>query len=335
MKHVINRHNQLTPLLESVGIKQWGLGIISSKYTGRNGDMIILALLLPYSDMQRLERSSAGKKIAQQRLGCDLLSYVEPFAWGTDYHADVRSELQKMLDLLRRSSVAPALCGDYTLCVDNSGLDDRAIAEYCRLGALGKNGLIINREYGTQHFIGYVLVEPPNGDDLFEPLRRAISEGDSNDTFQPCENCEKCVKFCPTNALLKGVDRCISYITQSSKPIPRELRRSIGDRLYGCSVCQQVCPHNSPSCRDALECYVDALEILALSNKAFKRKFGSMGFAWRPARIYKRNALINIGNTGFVSDIDKIQSKIDNGTFIFDDEMIEYWLWAIEEIKNR
>lgn len=337
MPAYINEHGLLSPLLSAAGIRQWAAAVLPGRLAGTKCDMFALALLLPYSDMQRSARSAAGKRSVSAARGTELLCYVEPFAWAADYHFDVRAELEKMLGIFRASEYGELFSGKWNVFVDNSGLDDRAIAEFCGLGTRGKNGLIINSAYGTRHFIGYAIGDMPKSRELHQTLELLLREGKKNAPFSPCEDCNRCKSACPTGALSYGMDRCVSYMTQSPRDLPEELRSFLGDSLYGCSVCQDVCPHNralSRSVCDA-ESYVDPLELFSLSNKQFKRRYGHMGFAWRPARIYKRNALINIGNCGTPGDIDKIQSKIDDGTFIFDAEMLKYWSWAIDRIKNR
>lgn len=321
----INHHEALEYELRKLGILEWGMGYVEGEVFRTRRDLFVFCVLLPYTKEQR--RRKARKR--------GVHSYIEPFAWMVDYHRDVREILERLLNWLKNSSLSYLYSDDYELCVDTSGYDDRLIAEKCGVGVRGKNGLIINKRYGTQHFIGYVVFQSlPSPPSVIENF---LNEGKWIPPTSHCENCDRCVRACPTQALTLGVHKCLSFITQSSDEIEEEMRVRLGDRLYGCSVCQNVCPHNrafdmeDETKSGGGDSYVDPYEILALSNKEFKRKYGHMGFAWRPVRIYKRNALINIGNTGTEEDI----SKLDEGSFHLPDEVLKYKEWAKNRIKIR
>lgn len=320
----INRHESFDEVFSLHGIEEWGAAVMEGELFGRKREQFVLCALLPYSAAQKMPKP--------KREG--VRSYIEPFAWKVDYHRDVRAFLERFLTAVRGSSLHLLTECDITYCVDTSGFDDRLIAERCGVGLRGRNHLVINRHYGTRHFIGYLVFdfhawaeEDAFGRGLIDALRAFFSAGRFDKPSTLCESCRRCRTACPTGALTSGVARCLSFVTQSSADIPEDLRLRMGDRLYGCSICQQVCPHNADLAEEFDEgdvSYVDPYEILAMSNKEFKRAYGHMGFAWRPARIYKRNALINIGNTGDERDF----LKLSNNTFHFDDEMLKYLEWA-------
>ncbi|MBT3181266.1 MAG: tRNA epoxyqueuosine(34) reductase QueG [Deltaproteobacteria bacterium] len=156
------------------------------------------------------------------------------FARGDDYHSVVHEKLKQLWSFIE--GLQPE--GKSKICVDTSPIMEKALAVRAGLGWIGKNTILINEDLGSWLLLGEIIT------DLIVEPDTAVDE--------KCGDCEKCVKACPTGALLspKMLDsrRCISYLTIESKvELPKEFERYVSDGQYGCDICQEVCPFN---CRD-------------------------------------------------------------------------------------
>ncbi len=208
--------------------------------------------------------------------------------WGLDYHRVLKSKMDKLIEEIKQS-----VDFDYRAYVDTGPLVERELAHKAGIGYYGKNCSIINDDYGSFIFIGYIMTDL----DL---------EGDNIRKASECGDCDLCIRACPTNALEPyklNPKKCISYLTQT-KEIPVEYRDKMGIKIYGCDTCQLVCPKNNnvkTSSHDEFvpyvtEGYMDIIELLSMSKSEFKNKYGSMAGAWRGKNILKRNAVIALGN---------------------------------------
>src|SRR5262249_15006824 len=152
-------------------------------------------------------------------------------ALGRDYHKVVRSKLARLADRIR--TIAG---GNYRAFTDSAPVLEKALAEKAGLGWIGKHTLLLNRAAGSWFFLGEIYTELPL------PLGRKPHKDD-------CGRCSACMSICPTGAIVAphrlDARRCISYLTIEHKgSIPEELRRPIGNRIFGCDDCQLVCPWN-------------------------------------------------------------------------------------------
>jgi len=161
---------------------------------------------------------------------------VSRYARGRDYHKVIGSMIRRLVRLLGKESGATA--DDFKWWVDYGPFAERAFAEKAGLGFIGKNGLLISRQFGSWLFLAEIVttleLEPDD--------RHAINHG-------RCGTCRRCVEACPTGAIVADsvVDarRCISYLTiEKPSHFPSELTDRMGDLIFGCDICQQVCPHN-------------------------------------------------------------------------------------------
>lgn len=220
--------------------------------------------------------------------------YISNMAWGYDYHHVVYEKLKLLKDYLE--GYYPDL--NALAQVDTGPLIDRHIAYRAGLGSYGKNQNLMHDIYGTEFYIGYLLIDKEiilddSGHRL--PLRAEM-----------CENCSICVKACPAKVLgddfsFKG-SQCISYLTQKKENLSLDEMNLIGKNVYGCDICQLVCPKNRgkkdiPMAykRDSLNA-VELEAFIASSNKSLMRTYKESGFAWRGAKVLKRNALIAMGH---------------------------------------
>jgi epoxyqueuosine reductase len=218
---------------------------------------------------------------------------VARFAWGdADYHAVARSKLYRLADAMRGH--AP---GSQTRCaIDSAPLLERELAERAGLGWIGKNTLLLNREAGSWFFLAAVLTT-------------AELEPDEPQGVDHCGTCTACLDACPTQAFVAprvlDASRCISYLTIEHEGLPAEgLRSGIGDWVFGCDVCQEVCPWNrrAPAVdtpgltpRDDSN-PIDLLPLVELSESEHRRRFRKTPL-WRPRHEgLARNAAIALGN---------------------------------------
>ena len=158
---------------------------------------------------------------------------VAMYAWGADYHKVVKAKLFKMVDALRAKLDQPF---DAKVCVDTAPILERQFAQRAGIGWIGKNTMSISRELGSYYFLGEIVTT----------LEMEYDEPAAGH----CGNCTRCIDACPTGALSEpyrlDASKCISYLTIENRQdgIPQELHGPMGDWVFGCDVCQQVCPHN-------------------------------------------------------------------------------------------
>lgn len=330
----INQHPVLDPRFQAMGLLHWGIGVADdttvrgqSHQGTNNRGLLIVGICSPYADAQKFAYHPAERR---------HLSYIEPFSWAVDYHVEVRKQLFQVQSEIEPVLVSRGILRDVLhqpeFCVDNNDNDDRAIAVAMGLGKLARNHLVIHPQLGSHFFIGYMIYAEFD----LAAAKNFFAEGSASEFSLICEHCQKCVSACPTQALTTGVEHCLSYLTQFTGEIPAEKRPAFENRLYGCSECQRVCPYNRMTPGIA-ESYVDPFRILSYTNTTFKRDYGHMGFAWRALRVYKRNALINIGNTGGREELEKLIAVRDrkSNEMKLPENLEPYLDWAIEEIKKR
>jgi epoxyqueuosine reductase len=218
---------------------------------------------------------------------------ISRYAWGdADYHELVRERLNQLADYLRERVPGARVRG----VVDTAPLLEREFGQLAGLGWVGKNTLLINRQQGSWFFLAALLTD----------VELRYDEAHATDH---CGTCRACLDACPTNAFpqpyVLDATRCISYLTiELREAVPSELRTGIGDWLFGCDVCQEVCPWNSrapQSPEAAFEPRLDSnpinlIGLFELDDAAFRRRFRSTPL-WRAKRRgLLRNAAIVLGN---------------------------------------
>jgi epoxyqueuosine reductase len=222
--------------------------------------------------------------------------WIARYAWGQqDYHEAVLNRLRAVESSLRAAVGSSELL---TRCyVDTGPLVERIYAKYAGVGWIGKNTCILNQKMGSWLFLGVILTSLELEPDLPAPDR--------------CGSCTRCIDACPTDALVAPYqldsNRCISYLTIEKRgAIPEDMRTGMGHEVFGCDICQDVCPWNrKASATEAAEFQPreglvnPALEWLAgMNDEEFRRKF--RGSALRRAKRsgLRRNAVIAMGNSG-------------------------------------
>jgi epoxyqueuosine reductase len=220
---------------------------------------------------------------------------------------------------------------------DENALVDRAAAHRAGLGWYGKSSNLLLPGQGSWFVLGSVVTDAPlPADD--EP----VADG--------CGSCRRCLDGCPTGAIVAPgvVDarRCLAWLVQSPDPFPVELREALGDRLYGCDDCQEVCPPNRrPRGRsasdestdetsggsDADTTWVDVVALLESDDASLLERFGAWYIPRRDPRYLRRTALVVLGNTGS-ADQPEVCRVIDRYRRGADDLLAEHASWAARRL---
>jgi epoxyqueuosine reductase len=231
------------------------------------------------------------------------------------------ADLREKLDALGR-----ALGGEYRVLVDENDHVDREAAARAGVGFYGKNTLLITRRHGSWVVLGTLVTEAAL--DATPPL-------DAD-----CGECRLCVDACPTGALDEpGVldsTRCLSYWTQSRAPIPVEYRAPLGDRVYGCDICQDVCPWNRGVEKRRAgethgEAFVSLVDWLEADDADLRARYDRLYVPRNDPRFLRRNALVAAGNAGGEHERAAVKSYTDSE----DDLLREHALWALRRIEER
>jgi epoxyqueuosine reductase len=252
---------------------------------------------------------------------------ISCYAHGSDYHDVLRERLHRLLDWLR--SERPDCHG--RAVVDTAPLLERDFARRAGMGWFGKNTMLLNKRLGSYFFIGALLTN----------LELAC---DPPHTASHCGTCTACLDACPTQAFVApGVldaRRCISYLTIEHRgDVPEELRRGLGDWLFGCDVCQEVCPWNRkapPGGEPALHgrpelMQLDLIEILGLSEEEFRRRFRGTALMRTKRRGLLRNAALVLGNSGDSAALPALRRALEDAEPV----VREAVRWAIEQIEHQ
>ena len=251
---------------------------------------------------------------------------ITPNSWGLDYHYVLEEKLQRLAQGIE------SLCQDFPLehkiMVDMGALVDTAVAQRSGIGFIGKNGLVISKEFGSYMYLG-------------ELITNLEIEPDSPVDYD-CGDCHRCLDACPTSCLLgdgsMNAKRCLSFQTQDKGMMNLEFRKKIKTVIYGCDICQICCPYNK-GIHNPLASEIDPelaepelLPFLELSNSQFKKKFGMIAGSWRGKNILQRNAIIALANGHDKSALVKLMEIIDkNNNPIHTATAI----WALGEIVKK
>ncbi len=276
----------------------------------------VISLALPY---RRPEEDPAPQETGFGR--------ISAYARTGDYHNAIWGKLDQLEDFIRRTVTRPVSLRSY---VDTGPVLERSFASMAGLGTTGKNGCLIIRGTGSYFFLAEVLTSLALPVD--EPFTRDL-----------CGSCTRCIDACPTACILPGhtidAGRCISYLTIEKRgSIADDLKTPIGDWVFGCDVCQMVCPHNAwtPEQRYPLgeaqqPQWLPLPELFDLDEKAFKTRFAGSALSRAGRSGLLRNAAIVLGNQRARSALPVLHSAVAQET---DDALLEACRWAIAAIEN-
>jgi epoxyqueuosine reductase len=257
---------------------------------------------------------------------------IARYARGDDYHDVMLGKLEELHEWLEAELGRPVAGKAY---VDTGPLLERDLARRAGLGWFGKNTNLINPDIGSFFFIGALLVDVDlHPDTPFEADR--------------CGTCTRCLDACPTSAFVEprllDATRCVSYLTIELKgAIPEDLRSQIGTHIYGCDVCQDVCPYNIKFAQELREpafapraaignrdAQSLARDLLAMDDDDFRAAFSGSPVKRAKRRGLLRNAAVVLGNTG--DDGDKAALAV--ATNNLDPLIREHAEWALEQISS-
>src|SRR5437667_2324429 len=277
------------------------------------GAQSIIALAMFYLT----EQPDEGKSDVPR--GC-----ISRYAWGDDYHEIIKPRLQRFASWLSAYGRDEVGNVETRLFVDTGRMVDRAVAQRAGLGWYGKNTTILTKRWGSWGFLAEIVTNLPLGDDT----------GNRNDTplKASCGNCEICLHACPTAALpapyVLDNTRCISYLTIELRgSIPLELRPLMGNLIFGCDICQQVCPvnkvverrlglrkddgvvnstsqplHFQPRQefrpRNGIGSAPELIPLLTLTEEQFRERFRLSPIRRTKRRGLLRNVCVALGNSG-------------------------------------
>ena len=209
-------------------------------------------------------------------------SNLSRYTWGTDYHLVINEYLEKLIEKLQKINTS----AQFSIHCDTSPLADRYMAYLAGLGFYGKNNCFISPKWGSYVMIGTILTTLE-----FEP---------NTPLKQSCMGCNRCITACLGQCLGHEefkYDTCKSYSTQKKGELTDQEQHIIAKTplLFGCDVCQEVCPHNQgipttpiPKFQQ-IEPHIDINELEMLTNKEFKAKYGHRAFSWRGEKKLMRN----------------------------------------------
>ena len=246
----------------------------------------VLTVALPYSNPAHAAVLEDGR----------LRGRTAAYAWGQDYHDQIPPRLNQLAAFLEARLGLSLARRAYT---DTGPILERAWGQQAGLGWFGKNSCLIHPRGGSAFLLGELLLS-------------AELQPDAPWEADRCGSCTRCLDACPTGCILPNrtldARRCLSYWTIEHKgSIPVHLRPSLGKWVFGCDICQQVCPwnqHAAPSSADSAfdftpeEAFPDLLDILGLSPVDFNRRFRRTPLARTKRRGFLRNAAVALGNLG-------------------------------------
>ncbi len=213
---------------------------------------------------------------------------VAMYAWGRDYHRLMKKMLWRFVEALRAETGEsfPA-----RVCVDTAPLIEREAAAAAGIGWIGKNTMVLSRELGSYFFLGEVITTLEIAAD--EPMA------------DRCGSCTRCLEACPTQAFPAPYEmdatRCISYLTiELREEVPSALAAGVGDWVYGCDICQQVCPYNQRApetanpalCDDRAGAWLDLRELLHWTDDDYAERLRGSAMKRATLDMLRRNARI-------------------------------------------
>ena len=249
---------------------------------------------------------------------------VSRYAWGDDYHDVIKTRLDALLEWMRANAGASF---DAKAYVDTGPVQERVYAQYAGVGWIGKNTCLINPEIGSWLFLGEIITTL-----ALEPDTQGLEQ---------CGSCTRCIEACPTGALLEaGVldsNRCLSYATiELRSAIPEGLRAAMGAHVYGCDICQEVCPYNQPAPHSSDDAWqpragLDAprlIELWRLSDRDLRALVKGTPMTRTKLGGLRRNLAVAIGNSGDAATIKALDESTADRPSATDPLVQEHVAWA-------
>ena len=259
--------------------------------------------------------------------------WISRYAWGsTDYHDSLLQRLRQVETAIRDAATAQNVSLETRCYVDTGPVVERVYAKYAGIGWIAKNTCIINQTLGSWIFLGIILTSLELKPDLPAADR--------------CGSCTRCIDACPTQALIApgklDARRCIAYLTIEKRgSIPEELRAGIGHHIFGCDICQDVCPWNNkpgnapptsaPEFQPQEKLFHPDLQSLAeMSEADFRQTFRGSPIKRAKYAGFKRNVAIAMGNSENREFIPQLQKMADDP----DPTISEHARWALARLET-
>lgn len=251
--------------------------------------------------------------------------HIASYARGADYHEVLPARMQELVQFIEAQVGGPVKNRYYT---DTGPILERDLAQQAGIGWIGKNTCLIHPKRGSYFFISEILLDLE-----LDPDPPFITDH--------CGTCTRCIEACPTACILPNrtldATRCISYLTIELKDdIPVELRDKMGSWVFGCDICQMVCPWNrfapeGDPAFDSAHPPHTLTEDLSLTPQGFNQRFKGTPVKRAKRRGYLRNVAVALGNTGDMHALPVLQNALND-----EEPMIrEHAQWAIKQISRK
>ena len=250
---------------------------------------------------------------------------ISRYAWGDDYHELIRERLLELVTFIKQIAESELKT---RVCVDTAPIIEREYAQKAGIGWIGKNTNLIHWRSGSWYFLAEVLIN-------------IALESDTSDLRGSCGTCTRCIEACPTDAFVEpnllDSRRCISYLTiELKESIPKALRSEMGNLIFGCDICQEVCPWNSKATSTTEPAFQPRdgnlapklLSLIGMTQQEFSRRFKGSPIKRAKRRGFLRNVLVAIGNWGAPSAVSALKDALA------DDEPLvrSHAAWALGKI---
>ncbi len=281
----------------------------------------ILALAAPYSN-------PTGHEEVLSVDGSTAPGRIAAYAWGEDYHTVFRQRLPQIVRHIERELGRPVTNRCYT---DTGPILERDLAQRAGLGWIGKNTCLINPRHGSYFLLAEILLD-------------LELEPDPPFTTDHCGSCRRCIEACPTQCILpdRTIDsgRCLSYLTiELREDIPVDLRSKLGNWVFGCDVCQIVCPWNRFAQSEGDAAFrprpeliePDLIQEAGLGSDEFSRKFKGSPIKRSKRRGYIRNVAVALGNSGNMKALPALRRLMQDS-----DELVrEHAAWSARRLSPQ
>ena len=295
----------------------------------------ILILAAPYPDPKLASVTPPSPSGREARGEGESKGKISAYAWGDDYHITLKEKLIALVSFIEKEVGQPIPNRWYT---DTGPILEKDLAQRAGLGWIGKNTCLINPKIGSYFFLAEILLGialPPD-----EPF-----------TTDHCGTCTRCIDACPTQAILPNrtidANLCISYLTIENKgEIPEALRPKLGNLIFGCDICQEVCPWNKKGHkivperkaialepvdegRSAIAPHPNLISELSLTPQEFNKKFKNNPVKRAKRRGYLRNVAVALGNAGDPAAIPALEAALED----IEPLVRDHARWALDKIK--
>jgi epoxyqueuosine reductase len=255
----------------------------------------------------------------------DARAWISRYAWGDDYHHSMREAMTQLVDKIRHD-----FDFEWKICVDTAPLLERSYARLAGLGWIGRNTCLINQQLGSWIFLGEILTSLELEPDETVPDR--------------CGTCRRCIDACPTQAIVPSGDSftidsrlCISYLTIELRgEIPEQLRDEMGPHVFGCDICQDVCPWNRRAAASDDPHFAPRLQtpnleqMASLSEEQFREMFRGAPVTRARYSGFLRNVAIAMGNSGnpqLIAPLEKLERSSDP-------VIAQHAMWSLKKLRH-